>query len=192
MKKLIPFILVAVFFGCAPRVYRYNDKNGNAYSVKIKSGAIIDTSFVRNSAGEPLEIFVWKTGDKHYPKDTVFFEKENPPTPDVCKDSLLSRQTKLKCKRSTEEILSTVRFEATKLRKIYNKFLETGNFRGVITIRFVISPSGEIKYNYLVGETTYYKDFVMEVIQNVDKWEFVKIDGNGRDIVSVPLIFSTN
>jgi len=192
MKKIEPLLLVVALIGCAPRIYHYNDQDGNMYSVKLKNGTIVDTSFVRNSVGEPLEIFIWKAGDKHHPKDTLFLEKENPPHPDICKDSLFLKQNKQKCQRSTQGILSTIRTETPKLRKIYNKYLKSGNFRGMITIRFVISPPGKIKYIYLVGETTYFRDFVLEIIQDIDKWEFVKLDGNGYDIVSVPFTFSTN
>lgn len=93
--------------------------------------------------------------------------------------------------RSTESILRVIRQHTPGLRHTYNKYLKTNpGFKGKVTLKFSIAPSGSIVELTIVGTTTGVSDFDQEVRGKVKSWRFEPIKGKANDIVTVPFTFS--
>lgn len=93
--------------------------------------------------------------------------------------------------RSTESILRVIRQHTPGLRHTYNKYLKTNpGFKGKITLKFAIAPSGAIVDLTIVGTTTGVSEFDQEVRDKVRTWRFEPIKGKANDVVTVPFTFS--
>jgi TonB family protein len=93
--------------------------------------------------------------------------------------------------RSSAEILAVIRSHAPGLRHIYNTFLKTRpGFKGKVTMRFAISPSGQVVDVGMQSSTTDTPDFDAEVAKSVMAWKFDAVKAAGNDIVTVPFNFS--
>jgi TonB family protein len=93
--------------------------------------------------------------------------------------------------RSTESILRVIRQHTPGLRHTYNKFLKTNpGFKGKVTLKFAIAPSGAIVELTIVGTTTGIPDFDQQVRNSVKSWRFEPIKGKSNDVVTVPFTFS--
>src|SRR4051812_7542422 len=93
--------------------------------------------------------------------------------------------------RSTESILRVIRQHTPGLRHTYNKYLKTSpGFKGKITLKFAIAPSGSIVELTIVGSTTGVNDFDQEIRDKVRTWKFEPIKGKANDVVTVPFTFS--
>ena len=93
--------------------------------------------------------------------------------------------------RSSESILATVRAHASGLRHIYNGFLKLRpGFSGKVTVRFAISPRGDVVDAALAGSTTHVSEFDEKILQAVSAWRFEPVRLPGNDIVTVPFTFS--
>jgi TonB family protein len=93
--------------------------------------------------------------------------------------------------RSTESILRVIRQHTPGLRHTYNKFLKTNpGFKGKVTLKFSIAPSGAIVELTITGTTTGVAEFDQEVRDKVKAWRFEPIKGKANDVVTVPFTFS--
>jgi len=93
--------------------------------------------------------------------------------------------------RSTESILRVIRQHTPGLRHTYNKYLKTNpGFKGKITLKFAIAPSGSIVELTIVGTTTGVNDFDQEIRDKVRTWKFEPVKGKSNDVVTVPFTFS--
>ena len=93
--------------------------------------------------------------------------------------------------RSTESILRVIRQHTPGLRHTYNKYLKTNpGFKGKITLKFAIAPSGSIVELTIVGTTTGVSEFDQEVRDKVRTWKFEPVKGKSNDVVTVPFTFS--
>ncbi len=93
--------------------------------------------------------------------------------------------------RSTESILRVIRQHTPGLRHTYNKYLKTNpGFKGKVTLKFSIAPSGGIVELTIVGTTTGIAEFDQEVRDKVKEWRFEPIKGKANDVVTVPFTFS--
>jgi TonB family protein len=93
--------------------------------------------------------------------------------------------------RSTESILRVIRQHTPGLRHTYNKYLKTNpGFKGKITLKFAIAPSGAIVELTIVGTTTGVGEFDQEIRDKVRTWRFEPIKGKANDVVTVPFTFS--
>ena len=93
--------------------------------------------------------------------------------------------------RSTESILRVIRQHTPGLRHTYNKYLKTNpGFKGKITLKFAIAPSGSIVELTIVGSTTGVSDFDQEIRDKVRTWKFEPVKGKSNDVVTVPFTFS--
>jgi TonB family protein len=93
--------------------------------------------------------------------------------------------------RSTESILRVIRQHTPGLRHTYNKYLKTNpGFKGKITLKFAIAPSGAIVELTIVATTTGVGEFDQEVRDKVRTWRFEPIKGKANDVVTVPFTFS--
>jgi TonB family protein len=93
--------------------------------------------------------------------------------------------------RSTESILRVIRQHTPGLRHTYNRYLKTNpGFRGKVTLKFSIAPSGSIVELTIVGTTTGVSEFDEEVRKKVRSWRFEAIKGRSNDVVTVPFTFS--
>ncbi|MDB5049511.1 MAG: TonB family protein, partial [Fibrobacteres bacterium] len=93
--------------------------------------------------------------------------------------------------RSTESILRVIRQHTPGLRHTYNKFLKTNpGFKGKVTMKFAIAPSGAIVELTIVGTTTGVAEFDSEIRDNVRMWRFEPVKGKSNDVVTVPFTFS--
>lgn len=93
--------------------------------------------------------------------------------------------------RSTESILRVIRQHTPGLRHTYNKYLKTNpGFKGKITLKFAIAPSGSIVELTIVGTTTGVNEFDQEVRDKVRTWRFEPVKGKSNDVVTVPFTFS--
>lgn len=93
--------------------------------------------------------------------------------------------------RSTESILRVIRQHTPGLRHTYNKHLKTNpGFKGKVTLRFSIAPSGSIVELTIVGSTTGVSAFDEEIRGKVKSWRFEPIKGKANDVVTVPFTFS--
>ena len=93
--------------------------------------------------------------------------------------------------RSTESILRVIRQHTPGLRHTYNKYLKTSpGFKGKITLKFAIAPSGAIVELTIVGTTTGVNEFDQEVREKVRTWRFEPVKGKSNDVVTVPFTFS--
>jgi len=93
--------------------------------------------------------------------------------------------------RSTESILRVIRQHTPGLRHTYNKYLKTNpGFKGKITLKFAIAPSGSIVELTIVGTTTGVAEFDQEIRDKVRTWKFEPIKGKANDNVTVPFTFS--
>ena len=93
--------------------------------------------------------------------------------------------------RSTESILRVIRQHQPGLRHTYTKFLKINpGFKGKVTLKFAIAPSGSIVELTIVSSTTGVSEFDQEVRGNVKTWRFEPIKGKANDIVTVPFNFS--
>jgi TonB family protein len=93
--------------------------------------------------------------------------------------------------RSTESILRVIRQHTPGLRHTYNKYLKTNpGFKGKVTLKFSIAPSGSIVELTIVGTTTGVPDFDQEIRGKVKSWRFEPIKGKANDVVTVPFTFS--
>lgn len=92
--------------------------------------------------------------------------------------------------RSAADIMKVVRQRTPGLRHIYNKFLKTKpGFDGKVTLRFTISPGGDIISISIASSTTGYSEFDNEVKNTVKRWTFSKIK-SGNTTVTIPFTFS--
>jgi TonB family protein len=93
--------------------------------------------------------------------------------------------------RSTESILRVIRQHTPGLRHTYNKFLKTNpGFKGKVTLKFSIAPSGAIVELTITGTTTGISEFDQEIRDKVKAWRFEPIKGKANDVVTVPFTFS--
>ncbi len=93
--------------------------------------------------------------------------------------------------RSTESILRVIRQHTPGLRQTYNKFLKTNpGFKGKITLKFAIAPSGSIVELTVMGTTTGVAEFDSEIRERVRTWRFEPVKGKSNDVVTVPFTFS--
>jgi TonB family protein len=93
--------------------------------------------------------------------------------------------------RSTESILRVIRQHTPGLRHTYNKYLKTNpGFKGKVTLKFSIAPSGSIVELTIVSTTTGVADFDEEIRGSVKTWRFEPIKGKANDVVTVPFTFS--
>jgi len=93
--------------------------------------------------------------------------------------------------RSTASILRVIRQHTPGLRHTYNKHLKTHpGFKGKVTLRFSIAPSGSIVQLTIVGSTTGVSEFDQEILGKVKSWRFEPIKGKANDVVTVPFTFS--
>ncbi|MEO6094195.1 MAG: AgmX/PglI C-terminal domain-containing protein [Fibrobacteria bacterium] len=93
--------------------------------------------------------------------------------------------------RSTESILRVIRQHTPGLRHTYNKYLKTNpGFKGKITLKFAIAPSGSIVELTIMGTTTGVGEFDSEVRDKVRTWRFEPVKGKSNDVVTVPFTFS--
>lgn len=93
--------------------------------------------------------------------------------------------------RSTESILRVIRQHTPGLRHTYNKYLKTSpGFKGKITLKFSIAPSGAIVELTIAGTTTGISEFDQEIREKVRTWRFEPIKGKANDVVTVPFTFS--
>jgi len=93
--------------------------------------------------------------------------------------------------RSTESILRVIRQHTPGLRHTYNKYLKTNpGFKGKITLKFAIAPSGSIVELTIVGTTTGVGEFDAEIRDKVRTWRFEPVKGKSNDVVTVPFTFS--
>ncbi|HKP97877.1 MAG TPA: AgmX/PglI C-terminal domain-containing protein [Fibrobacteria bacterium] len=93
--------------------------------------------------------------------------------------------------RSTESILRVIRQHTPGLRHTYNKYLKTNpGFKGKITLKFSIAPSGAIVELTVVGTTTGVSEFDQEIREKVRTWRFEPVKGKSNDVVTVPFTFS--
>lgn len=92
--------------------------------------------------------------------------------------------------RSAADIMRVVRQRTPGLRHIYNKFLKTKpGFAGKVTLRFTISPSGDVISISITSSTTGYGDFDDEVKTTVGRWTFGAVT-SGNTTVTIPFTFS--
>jgi TonB family protein len=93
--------------------------------------------------------------------------------------------------RSTESILRVIRQHTPGLRHTYNKYLKTNpGFKGKITLKFAIAPSGAIVELTIMGTTTGVSEFDAEIRDKVRTWRFEPVKGKSNDVVTVPFTFS--
>jgi TonB family protein len=93
--------------------------------------------------------------------------------------------------RSTESILRVIRQHTPGLRHTYNKFLKTNpGFKGKVTLKFTIAPSGSIIELALMSSTTGVSEFDQEIRNKVKTWRFEPVKGRSNDVVTVPFTFS--
>lgn len=93
--------------------------------------------------------------------------------------------------RSTESILRVIRQHTPGLRHTYNKYLKTNpGFKGKVTLKFAIAPSGSIVELTIMGTTTGVSEFDQEVRNKVRTWRFEPVKGKSNDVVTVPFTFS--
>lgn len=93
--------------------------------------------------------------------------------------------------RSTESILRVIRQHTPGLRHTYNKYLKTNpGFKGKVTLKFAIAPSGSIVELTIMGTTTGVSEFDQEVRNKVRTWKFEPVKGKSNDVVTVPFTFS--
>lgn len=92
--------------------------------------------------------------------------------------------------RSVSDIMKVVKRRTPGLRHIYNKFLKKRpGFSGKVTLKFTISPGGEVIVNTIVSSTTDYDEFDQAVRKAVSGWTFDKIK-SGNTTVTIPFTFS--
>ena len=93
--------------------------------------------------------------------------------------------------RSTESILRVIRQHTPGLRHTYNKYLKTNpGFKGKVTLKFAIAPSGAIVELTITGTTTGVSEFDAEIKEKIRTWRFEPIKGKANDVVTVPFTFS--
>ncbi len=93
--------------------------------------------------------------------------------------------------RSTESILRVIREHEPGLRHTYNKYLKMNpGFKGKVTLKFTIAPSGAVIELEIVSSTTGVSQFDEEIRGKVKTWRFEPIKGRGNDVVTVPFTFS--
>jgi len=93
--------------------------------------------------------------------------------------------------RSTESILRVIRQHTPGLRHTFNKFLKLNpGFKGKVTLKFTIAPSGAIVDLAVVSSTTGVPDFDKDVRDKVKTWRFEPVKGRANDVVTVPFTFS--
>ena len=92
--------------------------------------------------------------------------------------------------RSAADIMKVVRQRTPGLRHIYNKHLKKKpGFQGKVTLKFTIAPGGEIISMAVVGSTTGYPEFDIEVKKAVSGWTFGKVK-SGNTTVTIPFTFT--
>lgn len=166
--------------------YEYSDIYHHRYKLRLKNGNIDDTSWITDSSGLPIETLKWWFNGKEKPKiDTILKNQAVISQQDSCTPTGSSN-----CQRSIESILKVIRNEVPKLKNTYDSYLKRYRFGGIIRLMLKIGPKGEIKYFYLLGNSTGSHEFALEVLKLVDSWKFEKIDNKTFDIVTVPLTFS--
>ncbi len=93
--------------------------------------------------------------------------------------------------RSTESILRVIRTHTPGLRHTYNKYLKTNpGFKGKVTMKFTIAPSGSIIELVVVASTTGVSDFDSEIRDQIKSWKFESVKSKANDKVTVPFTFS--
>ncbi len=93
--------------------------------------------------------------------------------------------------RSTESILRVIRQHTPGLRHTYNKYLKLNpGFKGKVTLKFTIAPSGSIIELSIISTTTGVVEFDQEVRDKVKSWHFEPVKGRANDNVTVPFTFS--
>ena len=92
--------------------------------------------------------------------------------------------------RSASDIMRVVRQRTPGLRHVYNKYLKKNSgFQGKVTLRFTISPGGEIISISMVSATTGYDAFDNEVKNTVARWTFGTVK-SGNTTVTIPFTFT--
>lgn len=92
--------------------------------------------------------------------------------------------------RSASDIMKVVRKRTPGLRHVYTKYLKKNpGFSGKVTLKFTISPSGEVINNIIVSSSTGYSDFDNEIKKTVSTWTFGKVK-SGNTTVTIPFTFS--
>ncbi len=196
IRCLIPLIPIVagcskIFLNQKEDIYEYVLEN-RSYRVKLKNGLIVDTSYIRDSNSDLVEATVWRSPVEHYSSkiprnfhDSIISGRNIP------KDTVTKGSDTLMDSRTTESILKVFRVESPKLRHTYNDYLRKRNgFKGRITYKISISPSGKIIKLLLLEDTTNYKEFALVITQKIFEWRFGSVENKANDIVTVPFTFS--
>jgi TonB family protein len=92
--------------------------------------------------------------------------------------------------RSKSDVMRVVRARTPGLRHIYNKHLkDKPGFAGKVTLKFTISPGGDVISISIVSSSTGYGAFDNAVMNQVKKWKWNKIK-SGNTTVTIPFTFS--
>jgi len=92
--------------------------------------------------------------------------------------------------RSKESIMRVVRSKQGGLRFAYNKYLKTTpGMAGVVTVKFTITPQGDVVSASIIKSTTGNGEFDAEILEKVKTWKWEVIKG-GNTPVTIPLTFS--
>ena len=92
--------------------------------------------------------------------------------------------------RSKESIMRVVRSKQGGLRFAYNKYLKTTpGMAGVVTVKFTITPQGDVVSATVVKSTTGNSEFDSDILDKVKTWKWEVIKG-GNTPVTIPLTFS--
>jgi len=93
--------------------------------------------------------------------------------------------------RSTESIVSVIRSHVPGLRHTFEKYLQMQpGFKGKISFRFTIAPSGDIIELTIVSSTTGSDAFDEEIRDKVKSWRFEPIKGTANDVITIAFPFS--
>jgi len=77
------------------------------------------------------------------------------------------------------------------LRHTFEKYLQMQpGFKGKISFRFTIAPSGSIIELTIVSSTTGNDQFDQEIRDKVKTWRFEPIKGNANDVITIAFPFS--
>ena len=87
--------------------------------------------------------------------------------------------------------MRVIRQHTPGLRHTFNKFLKLNpGFKGKVTLKFTIAPSGAIVELAIISSTTGVSEFDSEVRDKVKSWRFEPVKGRANDHVTVPFTFS--
>jgi TonB family protein len=91
--------------------------------------------------------------------------------------------------RSRAEIMAVVNQRVNGLKSIYNRFLKNKpGFKGKVTLKFTIAPSGDIVSISIVSSTTGYPEFNNAIKDHVSHWKWKQIN-SGNTTPTIPFNF---